>query len=236
MSALRLLCCAAAVALCASLIAADRIDSDVLTAWTEFLHDYDRHYNDSAEARYRLNVFAHRLLIVREHNRIYEVGNHTYRMAMNQFADRTQSEVDVLSGFLPPPSNRSAADVFRVPSDTPPPPLALDWQVLGAVTPVQDQGTCGSCWAMAAVGAIEGMHYRQNHPLVALSVQQLVDCSTENLGCRGGWMVPSYEYVRTNGGIDTAASYPYENRDGPCRFNVATVGAKVSGYLVVQRE
>ncbi len=68
-------------------------------------------------------------------------------------------------------------------------PTSVDWRTKGAVTPIKDQGYCGSCWAFTAVASLEGQIYRRKNKTVILSEQQLIDCSSSygNLGCNGGW-------------------------------------------------
>ena len=95
----------------------------------------------------------------------------------------------------------------------------MDWTEHGAVTPVKNQGQCGSCWAFSATGSLEGLNYIKNKELLSFSEQQLVDCSHSygNNGCNGGLMDMAFWYV-TDNGISLESKYPYRGVGGQCHY------------------
>ncbi|TKR63563.1 hypothetical protein L596_027376 [Steinernema carpocapsae] len=142
--------------------------------------------------------------------------------------------------------------LFRAPMNTKIPD-SLDWRDHGYVTPVKDQGDCGSCWTFSATGALEGQHKRATGRLVSLSEQNLVDCVPGWVAqqdwaikqgyryrdaCEGANAELAFLYVMANGGIDTESSYPYfagqVHHGGKCHFSKRFVGATNRDVLEIR--
>merc|ERR1711998_681259 len=103
----------------------------------------------------------------------------------------------------------------------------------GAVNPVKDQGSCGSCWAFSTVGTLESAYQIATGKLVSLAEQQLVDCDRSDDGCSGGWPHTAYDRYYTTAGICTEESYSYRARGGSCRASscdVALPRGSVTGH------
>ena len=117
-------------------------------------------------------------------------------------------------------------------------PASVNWVEKGSVTPVKDQGQCGSCWSFSTTGALEGSYANKYGNLVSFSEQELVDCDNrknggKDIGCNGGLMDNAFAWIEKNGGLCTESAYPYTSgttkTSGPCN----NACASVSGSTVV---
>ena len=111
--------------------------------------------------------------------------------------------------------------------------MSINWVDEGVVTPIRDQGWCGSCWAFSASAVIESnllMYSDKEYSVntLHLSEQQQVDCVTQSYGCDGGWSETSFEYAKQVG-ITRGSTYPYTGRNGNCGRNGGEY--KISNYV-----
>lgn len=188
----------------------------VMSSFSDWAVQYNKSYSGPAELEVRESIFNHNLGLINWHN---VNGSASWSMGLNQFADLTGAEFKelyVTGGY------RDNDDEIRLTTQIVYPsalPAYVDWTQKGAVTPVKNQGQCGSCWAFSTTGAVEGAHFLANKTLVSLSEQQLVDCSGPegNQGCNGGLMDYAFQYIINNEGITSESIYPYTAADGTCK-------------------
>lgn len=160
---------------------------------------------------YRFNVFKENDAVIKQQN---SLKGRSFSMEHNQFSDLTSQEFKALYlGTHEVKEQTSPRYIIGSESVAD----ALDWRQKGAVSPVKDQGQCGSCWAFSTIGALEGLNAIKTGTIQQFSEQALVDCSKNgNNGCNGGLMDYAFDWVKTNG-IPTEESYPYTARDGKCK-------------------
>ena len=195
---------------------------------------YNRTYPSATERDYRESVYTQNLAKIAKHN----LYNYSWSMDVNQFADMTSKEFAtnyIRGGYVGNTTTyrKRFYNWQLLYGNKTTLPASVDWTTQDAVTPVKDQGQCGSCWAFSATGSMESTWFLKNGTLVSLSEQQLVDCSTGqgNQGCDGGLMDSAFQYVIANKGITSESAYPY-TATGPntCDSTGKPVVAMVTGY------
>ncbi|KAK9053253.1 hypothetical protein SSX86_029886 [Deinandra increscens subsp. villosa] len=198
-----------------------RTDEEVKTTYELWLVRHGKTYNALGEKETRFQIFADNLRFIDEHN---SSGNRTYTVGLNQFADLTNEEYRSLYLGAKADPIRSIAKLQRgeisrryAVQSNEMFPEKVDWRERGAVTPIKNQGGCGSCWAFSTVASVEGLNKIVTGDLISLSEQELVDCDNENnSGCNGGSMDLAFQFIVSNGGIDSESDYPYKGVGDVC--------------------
>jgi len=199
------------------------------TLFTRWIAAHDKTYQHE-EFFSRYNTFRANLDWINANN----AANKSYTVTLNKFADLSTKEFGAtFCGYKPAIRTSPRVDTADIDVDTFV-GASINWVTKGAVTPVKDQGQCGSCWAFSATGGIEGAVFVAGKGLASLAEQQLVDCagSHGNQGCNGGLMDYAFDYVIANKGIGSEASYKYTARDGTCK-KVASVST-IKSYTDVK--
>lgn len=177
---------------------------------------------------------------VEEHNKKFKAGEETYELGINELS--MYSYEDLLAqktGYVPmnttealtlPDSRRGRAA-----------PTSFSWtSQKGVVRAVQNQGSCGSCWAFAGVGAIEGQMAIKKNRMEKLSEQEVIECARNKyngqlLGCGGGFGYSSYDHARDRNGITVQSNRPYRGTTSAgCNTNTPrAVGSVTAGFFQI---
>ncbi|KAG9276598.1 cathepsin K [Astyanax mexicanus] len=202
--------------------------------WEKWKVTHRKEYNGLGEEDIRRAIWEKNTRLIEAHNQEYELGIHSYELGMNHLGDMTVEEVAEKMFGLQMPMDSDDTNTY-VPDEYEKLPKSIDYRKLGYVSPVRNQGSCGSCWAFSSVGALEGQLMKTTGQLVELSPQNLVDCVKENDGCGGGYMTNAFNYVKTNKGIDSEEAYPYVGEDQQCAYNKSGKAAACRGFKEVKK-
>jgi len=200
------------------------------TVFQSWQDNHGKEYATKYEAAHRFAIFKETVKEIFEHNQRPGIS---YKLGVNQFSDLSWEEFSALrlmsgQNCSATHTNKKQLHQTRLPVDL---PRSVDWRKQGAVSPVKDQGHCGSCWTFSTTGCLESHHFLKTGEMVLLSEQQLVDCAElfDNHGCNGGLPSHAFEYIRYAGGLDSETGYPYSGVGGKCQFSENLIAAQDLG-------
>ena len=200
-----------------------------LQEFTDFSIKFSKQYATDAEFVRRFKIYRDNASYIR----IFNLQSLDWTLGLNEFSDLTSEEF--VSMHLTYDASRKEINEEISFHNGLGLPATVDWLTYGAVTGIKNEGSCGACWAFSTTGAVEGAWMIAGNPLVSLSEQQLIDCSSSygNFGCSGGYMDTSFKYI-VDYGITSEANYPYKGVNEKC--NATAQGkpvARISGYVDV---
>ena len=199
------------------------MDTMLHNQFQKFIKKYNKKYSSVNEYLARFEVFKMNVMNLYKESQKYKTG-------ITKFSDLTQQEFAKI--YLNLNYDAMAVANFNPahPSFSNAAPDSFDWRDKGLVTPVRDQGMCGSCWAFSTVSNLEGLYYKLKGVAVDLSEQILVDCDTYDSACNGGLMEYAFQWIKENG-METEEDYPYTGYKGSCKADPSKyIDMKVTGW------
>lgn len=206
--------------------------ADEWEKFKEFKEKYNISFQDKDEDAKRFEIFKTNMARAAGLN---GKSNGTATYGMTKFSHLSPAEFkEKHTGFKKNPNRK------RWPKKIQPTGVkagSIDWRTIGGVTPVKDQGQCGSCWAFSATQAAETGYYKATGDLKVLSPQQTVSCDRSDLACNGGDTSTAYEYMENAGGVERESDYPYVSGDtgvrGTCRAESSEFAVKVTNFHTI---
>jgi len=205
-----------------------------------YCKDFGKSYEGTEYVR-RYGIYTTNLLKVIEHNKNKAKAT-GYRVAVNKFTDMDATERKAFFGYSLGKKLSTALDAqpIELPYvDVEALPKSMDWRNNNpsVITPVKDQGGCGSCWAHATTELVEFAVATATGTLEPLSRQNIVDCTPNpndcggTGGCEGATAELGFAYVKDKG-MASESAYPYQGVDATCNEGIAK-SAKINGWVVL---
>lgn len=211
--------------------------------WDDFKVKFNKTYHSESQEAVRRAIFWDNVDTIALHNLMFRLKMTKFQLGINQFADMTHEEFSSMNTADELDSDRIRqlhenlidGEMF-MPDDNFSLPAAFDWRDHGAVTRVNEQKLCGACYAMAAVAAVEGQLFLKTGNLTELSVQEIVDCGSkyEAGGCKGGVVQGVFSYIADEGGMSSAADYPFKHKREKCQKSESVVAFNLTKYILVR--
>lgn len=188
-----------------------------------YAHDFAKEYATADERHRRSELFHDRLADITRHN---ADPAFTWKRGVNHLTDRFPHELRSLHGLdrsllhsdrVADPAKSASASPTWDPTKN---PAEIDWRKKGVLTPVKNQGACGSCWTFASVETLESRWAQKTGELQELSEQFVLDCVANPQqcggtgGCMGGTAKLVYDGLGSLGGIPSEWTYPYLSGSG----------------------
>ena len=139
------------------------------------------------------------------------VGLTTFALAQTGFSGDKKPHATGL--IVPVDADYGVPFLSRTVGDEPL-PEAFDLREQGHMSPVRNQGSCGSCWAFAGIAAMESALLKHQSSEFNLSEQEIVSCDRSASGCSGGWQ--PFDYMIKNG-VGLESDFPYAGRNLSCK-------------------
>uniref|UniRef100_A0A673MRR0 Cathepsin F-like n=1 Tax=Sinocyclocheilus rhinocerous TaxID=307959 RepID=A0A673MRR0_9TELE len=183
---------------------------------------------NSTEAEKRLRIFQENMKTAQTLQSL-EQGSAEY--GVTKFSDLTEDEFRMM--YLNPMLSQWSLKKEMKPATlaSKAAPDSWDWRDHGAVSPVKNQGMCGSCWAFSVTENIEGQWFKKTGQLLSLSEQELVDCDKLDQACGGGLPSNAYEAIEKLGGLETETDYSYTGHKQSCDFSSGKVAAYINSSV-----
>ncbi len=207
-------------------------DQEIFSQFQTFMEEHQKSYKTVEEFKERFEIFKQNYRKIEMHQQYMTAGQDSYEFGITQFFDMTPSEfakTHLTLEISHLQRLKAQATSIKPHFKTGSAPESHDWREQGKVSPVKNQGMCGSCWAFSAIGNIESQYAMKSGNMVQFSEQQLVDCDKVDQGCNGGLMEDAFKHLETTG-VMTEDAYPYKGTGQACKFDASQVKAKVNGF------